>query len=71
VSFKLGGWAWTYKQLALKNMIVRKLQKGPMNWKDSLDKRHNVRKIDIIFSTWSVRSLYTVGSLKTAGKEIL
>jgi hypothetical protein len=37
---------------------------------DYLDKRPKLRKMDMRFGTWNVRSLYSVGSLMTVAKEI-
>jgi hypothetical protein len=36
----------------------------------SLDKRPKLRKLDMRFGTWNVRSLYRAGSLITVAKEI-
>jgi hypothetical protein len=37
---------------------------------DSLDKQYKLRKIDMIFVTWNIRSLYRTGLLMTVAKEI-
>jgi hypothetical protein len=38
---------------------------------DSLDKRPKLRKMDMRFDMWNVRSLQKAGSLMTGAKEIL
>jgi hypothetical protein len=40
-------------------------------WTDSLEKQFKLRKINMIFGTWDIRSLYRTGSLMTVAKEIL
>jgi hypothetical protein len=37
---------------------------------DSLDKRPKQQNMDMRFGLWNVRSLYRVGSLMTAAKEL-
>jgi exonuclease III len=37
---------------------------------DSLDKQHQLKKMDMRFGTWNVRSLYRAGSLMTVAKEM-
>jgi hypothetical protein len=37
---------------------------------DSLDKRLKLKKMDMRFGTWNIRSLYRAGSLMTVAKEI-
>jgi hypothetical protein len=37
---------------------------------DSLDKRTKPQNRDMIFGTWNVRSLYSVGSLVSVSKEL-
>jgi hypothetical protein len=37
---------------------------------DSLDKWHKLKKMDMIFGMWSVRSLHRAGSLITVAEEI-
>jgi hypothetical protein len=54
----------------LKNKLVTRCHKGPRTWADSLDKRPKLRKMDMIFGTWNVRSLYGAGSIMTVVKEI-
>jgi hypothetical protein len=53
-----------------KNELVTRCHNDPLTWKDSSDKRHKVKKIDISFGTWNVRSLYRVGSVMTVAKEV-
>jgi hypothetical protein len=45
--------------------LDRKCHKDPRTWTDSLDKRPGVKKADMRFGTWNVRSLYRAGSFKT------
>jgi hypothetical protein len=40
------------------------------SWTDSLDNRSKLKKMDMRFSTWNVRSLYRAGSLMTVAKGI-
>jgi hypothetical protein len=47
-----------------------KCHKGSQTWMDSLDKRPTLRKMDIRFGTWNVRSLCKAGSLMTVAKEV-
>jgi hypothetical protein len=51
-------------------MLVMKCHKGPGTWADSLDKRPKLRKMDMRFGTWNVRSLYRTVSLMTIAKAI-
>jgi hypothetical protein len=37
---------------------------------DFLDKRPKLKKMDMRFGTWNIRSLYRAGSLMTVAKEI-
>jgi hypothetical protein len=53
-----------------KNELVTKCHKDPLTWKDSSDKRHKVKKMDMNFVTWNVRSLYRVGSVMTVAKKV-
>jgi exonuclease III len=41
-----------------------------MDMRFGMDKRPKLRKIDMRFGTWNVRSLYRAGSLMTVAKEI-
>jgi hypothetical protein len=41
-----------------KNKLFTKILKGPQAWMDSLDKRPKRKKMDMIFGTWNVRSMY-------------
>jgi hypothetical protein len=45
----------------LKKKLVKKGHKGPRTWKDSLDKRRTLKKMDMRFGTWNIRGLYIVG----------
>jgi hypothetical protein len=58
------------KLLAIKNKVGTKCYKGPRTWTDSLDKRPKLRKMDMRFGTWNVRSLYRAGSHITVVKEM-
>jgi hypothetical protein len=42
----------------------------PWTWTDSQYKRPKLRKMDMRFGTWNVRSLYRTGSLVTVAKAI-
>jgi hypothetical protein len=42
----------------------------PQTWTGSLDKQPKLRKIDMMFSTWNVKSFYRAGSLMTVAKEL-
>jgi hypothetical protein len=53
-----------------KNHFVMKCHRGPRTWKDSLDTLLKLRKMNMGFGTWNIRSLYRVGSLLTVAKEI-
>jgi hypothetical protein len=57
--------------LTVKNKFVTKCHKEPWTWTDSLEKRSNLKKMDMRFGTWNVRSLYRACSLMTVAKEIL
>jgi hypothetical protein len=37
---------------------------------DSVDKRPEQKKMDMIFGTWNVRSMYREGSLRAVAEEI-
>jgi hypothetical protein len=43
---------------------------GPRTWTDSLDKRPKLKKMDMRFGSWNVRSMYRAGSLRAVAKEI-
>jgi hypothetical protein len=43
---------------------------GPQTRPDSLDKQPKLKKMDMRFGTWNVRSLHRAGSLMTVAKEI-
>jgi hypothetical protein len=47
-----------------------KYHKGPQTWPDSLDKRPKLRKTDMRFGMYNLRSLYRAGSLMTVAQEI-
>jgi hypothetical protein len=70
VVLQLSGWAWCYKLVTVKNKLVTKCHKEPRTWTDSLDKRPTLRKMDMRFGTWNVRTLYRAGSRMTVAKEI-
>jgi hypothetical protein len=53
-----------------KNKLVLKCHKGSRTWMDSLDRRPELRKMDMRFGTWIVRSLYMAGLLVKVAKEI-
>jgi hypothetical protein len=53
-----------------KKISVTKFYKGPQTWMDSLNKRHELMKMDMRFGTWNVRSLHRAGSLMTVASEI-
>jgi hypothetical protein len=53
-----------------KNKIVTKLQNEPRTWTDSLDKRPELRNMDMRIGTWNVRGFYRAGSLVTVLKEL-
>jgi hypothetical protein len=53
-----------------KNKLVMKCHKGPRTWTNYLDKRPKLKKMDMRFGMWNVRSLYRAGSLVTVAKEI-
>jgi hypothetical protein len=54
VVLQLGGWACGQQLLAVKNKPVKKVNKNPRTWTDSLDKRPK-QKMDMRFGTWNVR----------------
>jgi hypothetical protein len=54
----------------LKNKLVMKCHKRPRTLTDSLDKRLKIKKMDMRFGKWNVRSLYRAGSLRTVVEEI-
>jgi hypothetical protein len=56
--------------LTIKNQLVMKCHKGPWTWVDSLDKRPKLRKMDMRFGKWYVKSLYRAGSLVSVAKEL-
>jgi hypothetical protein len=43
--------------LTIKNKLVTKPNMKPWNWMDSLDKRPKLKKMDMRFGTWNVRSM--------------
>jgi hypothetical protein len=45
----------------LKRKLVTKCRKGPGTETDSLNKRPKLRKMDMSFCTWNVRSLHRAG----------
>jgi hypothetical protein len=53
----------------LKNKLVTKCHKGPRTWRDFMDKRPTLKKLDMRFGTWNIRSLYRADSLMTVAKE--
>jgi hypothetical protein len=70
VVLQLGGWAWGYKLLTVKNKLAIKILKKPWTWTDSLDKRPKRKKMDMRLCTWNVRSMYRAGSLRVVAEEI-
>jgi hypothetical protein len=54
-----------------KNSHVTKILKKPQTWTDSLNKRPKLKKMDMRFGTWNVRSMYRTGSLRAVAEEIL
>jgi hypothetical protein len=44
-----------------KNKLFTKDHKKPRTWTDSLDKRPKRKKMNMIFGTWNVRSMYRAG----------
>jgi hypothetical protein len=70
VVVQLGGWAWGYQFLAVKNKFVTKCHKGPWTWTDFLEKLFKLRNMDMRFGTWNVRSVYRASSLMTVAKNI-
>jgi hypothetical protein len=57
------------KPLILKKLVTKNLTE-PRAWTDSLDKRHKLWEMDMLFGTWNIRSLYRAGSLKTVSREL-
>jgi hypothetical protein len=53
-----------------KNKLVTKILKKPQTWTDSFDKRPRLKKIDMRFGTWNVRSMYRAMSLRAVAEEI-
>jgi mitochondrial fission protein ELM1 len=51
VVLQLGGLAWGYQIITVKNMLVTKILKKPQTWTDPLDKRPKRKKMDMIFGT--------------------
>ncbi|PNF34140.1 hypothetical protein B7P43_G01150 [Cryptotermes secundus] len=43
----------------------------PRTWADPLDKRPRLKKMEMKFGTWNVRSLYRAGSLRAVAEELL
>jgi hypothetical protein len=62
---QLEGQAWGFQLLTIKNKLVTNCHKAARTWTDSLDKRLKLRKMNVRFGTWNVRSLYRAGSLVT------
>jgi hypothetical protein len=65
-----GGLSWDYQLLAVKIKLVTKCHKGPWTSADNLDKQSKLRKMDMRFGTWNIRSLYRAGTLMTTAKWI-
>jgi translation initiation factor 6 (eIF-6) len=42
----------------------------PQAWVDSLEKQPQLKKVDMRFGTWNVRSLYRAGLLRIGAEEI-
>jgi hypothetical protein len=53
-----------------KNKLVTKDHKKARTWTDSLDKQPKLKKMDMRFGTWSVRSMYRAGLFRTVAEEI-
>jgi hypothetical protein len=53
-----------------KNKLVTKMFKKPRNWNDFLDKRPKLKKINMRFGTWNVRSMYRAGPLRALAEGI-
>jgi hypothetical protein len=70
VVLQLGGWAWGYKLLTVKNKLVTKINKTPQTWTDSLGNGPKRKKMDVRFATCNVRSMYRAGSLRTVAEEV-
>jgi hypothetical protein len=49
-----------------KNKLVTKCHEGPRTWTNSLDKRPELKKMDMRFGTWNVRRVHRAGSLMTS-----
>jgi hypothetical protein len=56
--------------LTTPHQLVMKCHKGIGLGTDSLNKRIKLRKMDMRFGMWIVRSLYRTSSLMTVAKEI-
>jgi hypothetical protein len=70
VVLQLGDLGWGQQFVTIKNKLVMKCHNGPQTWSDSFDKQPELRKMDMRFGTWNVRSLYKEGSLMTVANEI-
>ncbi|PNF22954.1 hypothetical protein B7P43_G11667 [Cryptotermes secundus] len=53
-----------------KNKLVTKCHKVSRTWTDSLDERSKLKKMDMRFGTWNVRSMHRAGSLRVVAEEI-
>ena len=49
--------------------VTKQSNRKPRTWTDTLE-RHKERKRDMRFGAWNVRSLYRVGSLTAAAREL-
>jgi hypothetical protein len=49
--------------------IVTKDQKKPRTWTDYMDEQPTLKKMDMRFGTWNVRSMYRAGSLRAVANE--
>jgi hypothetical protein len=65
----VGDWVWG-QQLTINNKLVMKCYIQPRVWMDSSDKQPELRKTDMRFGTWNVRSLYSISSLTIVVKKI-
>jgi hypothetical protein len=54
-----------------KNNSVTKINIKPWTWTDLLGKQSRLKKMDMRFGTWNVRSMYRAGSLMAVAEEIL
>jgi hypothetical protein len=54
---------------ARKNKLLTKCHKWPWTCTDSLDKRPKLKKMDMRFGTWNVRSMYRAGSIRTVAEK--